>query len=44
MEAKTTPIYVNMKNHCFHFKGFDHSQAENPKNGVITLQDRIESE
>ena len=27
MEAETTLFDVNMKNHCFHFQGFDHFQA-----------------
>ena len=44
MEAETTYIDVNMKNQSIHFQGFDHFQAENPKNGVTTLQDRNESE
>jgi hypothetical protein len=44
MEAETTLINVIMKNQCFHFQGFDHFQAKNFKNGVVTLQDRNESE
>ena len=44
MEAETTLFDVNMKNHCFHFQGFDHFQALNPKNKVMTLRDRNESE
>ena len=44
MEAETTLFDVNMKNHCFHFQGFDHFQALNPKNRVMTLRDRNESE